>query len=77
MQPPGRVKGVPRLRAYLEVMILLVAAEDPPLRRVRAKSKINIMYCYGDASGSGLVGALILETVCGMSWENGVRVCKR
>jgi hypothetical protein len=35
-------------------MIMLTKAEDPPLRRVRAKSKINIIYFYGDASGSGL-----------------------
>jgi hypothetical protein len=37
----------------MEVMLMLTKAEDPPLRRVRAKSKINILYCCGDASGSG------------------------
>jgi hypothetical protein len=34
-------------------MMELTAAEDPPLRRVRARSKFNILYFYGDASGSG------------------------
>jgi ribonuclease HI len=34
-------------------MMELTAAEDPPLRRVRARNKVNILYCYGDASGSG------------------------
>jgi hypothetical protein len=34
-------------------MPMLTAAEDPPLCRVRAKSKINIICCYGDVSGSG------------------------
>jgi hypothetical protein len=33
--------------------MMFMAADDPPLRRERAKIKINIMYCYGDASGSG------------------------
>jgi hypothetical protein len=53
IQPPNLVKAVTRLLPDLEVMIMLTKAEDPPLRRVRAKSKINILYCYGDASGSG------------------------
>jgi hypothetical protein len=51
--PPGQVKAVPRLLPDLKVMIELTAAEDPPMRRVRARSKVNILYCYGDASGSG------------------------
>jgi hypothetical protein len=51
--PPGRVKAVPLLLPDLKVMMELTAAEDPPLRRVRAKSKVNIIYCYGYASGSG------------------------
>jgi hypothetical protein len=53
LQPPGLVKAVTRLLPDMEVMLMLTEAEDPPLRRVRAKSKINILYCYGDASGSG------------------------
>jgi hypothetical protein len=51
--PPSQVKDVPRFLPDLKVMMELTAAEDPPLRRVRAKSKINILYCYGDASVSG------------------------
>jgi hypothetical protein len=51
--PPGQVKAVPRLLPYLKVMMELTAAEDPPLRRVRDKSKVNILYCYGESSGSG------------------------
>jgi hypothetical protein len=51
--PPSQVKAVPRLLPDLKVMMELTAAEDPPLRRVRARSKVNIIYCYGDASGSG------------------------
>jgi hypothetical protein len=47
------VKDVPRLVADIEVMRILTAAEDPPLRRVRAQSNVNIIYCYGDDSGSG------------------------
>jgi hypothetical protein len=53
LQPPELVKAVTRLLPDLEVMLMLIEAEDPPLCRVRAKSKINILYCYGDASGSG------------------------
>jgi hypothetical protein len=34
------------------VLRMLTAAEDPPLHRVQAHSKVNIIYCYGDASGS-------------------------
>jgi hypothetical protein len=51
--PPGQVKTVPRLLPDLKVMIELTSAEDPLLRRVRARSKVNILYYYGDASGSG------------------------
>jgi hypothetical protein len=51
--PPGQVKAVPRLMPYLKVMMELNATEDPPQRRVWAKSKVNIIYCYGSASGSG------------------------
>jgi hypothetical protein len=53
LQPPGRVKVVPILLADIEVLWMLTAAEDPPLLRVRAQSKVNILYCHGDASGSG------------------------
>jgi hypothetical protein len=53
IQPPNLVKAVTRLLPDLEVMLMLTKADDPPLRRVQAKSKINILYCYGDASGSG------------------------
>jgi hypothetical protein len=53
LQPPGIVKAVPRLLADLKVLRMLTAAGDPTLRRVRAQSKVNILYCYGDASGSG------------------------
>jgi hypothetical protein len=51
--PPVKVKAVPRLLPDLKVMMELTAAEDPLLRRVRARSKVNILYCYRDASGSG------------------------
>jgi ribonuclease HI len=34
-------------------MMELTAAEDLPPRRARARSKFNILYCYGDVSGSG------------------------
>jgi hypothetical protein len=51
--PPGQVKALPRSLPDLKVMMELTAAEDPPLRRVRARSKVNILYCYGDASRSG------------------------
>jgi hypothetical protein len=51
--PPGQVKYVPWLLPDLKVMMELTASEDPPLRRVRARSKVNILYFYGDASGSG------------------------
>jgi hypothetical protein len=50
--PPGQVKAVPQFLSDLKVTMELTAAEDPPLRRVRARSKVNILYCYGDASGS-------------------------
>jgi hypothetical protein len=52
LQPPGLIRAVTRLLPDLEVMLMLAEAEDSPLHRVRAKSKINILYCYGDASGS-------------------------
>jgi hypothetical protein len=54
LQPPGLVKAATILLPDLEVMFMLTEAEDPPLRKVRAKSKINTLYCCGDASGSGL-----------------------
>jgi hypothetical protein len=50
--PPGQVKAVPRLLPDLKVMMELTAADDLSLRRVWATSKVNILYCYGDASGS-------------------------
>jgi hypothetical protein len=53
LQPPGRVKAVPRLLVDLKVLRMLTAAEDPLLSRVRAQRKVNIIYCYGDASVSG------------------------
>jgi hypothetical protein len=53
LQPPGLVKAVTILLPDLEVMLMVTEAEEPPLRRVRAKSKLNILYCYGDASGRG------------------------
>jgi hypothetical protein len=37
----------------LKAIMELTAAEDPPQRRGRARSKANIIYRYGDASGSG------------------------
>jgi hypothetical protein len=51
--PPGQVNNVPRLLPYLKVMMEITAAEDPLLRRVRARNKVNIVFCYGDASRSG------------------------
>jgi hypothetical protein len=50
---PGQVKTLTRLLPDLKVMMELTAAEDPLLRRVQARSKVNILYCYGDASVSG------------------------
>jgi hypothetical protein len=49
LQPPGQVKAAPRLMPDLEVMLMLKVDDDPPLRRVRPKSKINILYFYRDA----------------------------
>jgi hypothetical protein len=51
--PPRLVLAVPRLRDDLNVFIQLTEAEAPPLRRVRASRKANILYGFGDASGSG------------------------
>jgi hypothetical protein len=51
--PPRLVLAVPRLRDDLKVLIQLTEAEAPPLRRVRASRKVNILYGFGDASGSG------------------------
>jgi hypothetical protein len=48
-------------------MWMITATEDPPLRRVRAQSKVNILYCYGDASGSGFGWCIILEMESDMS----------
>jgi hypothetical protein len=75
--PPGQVKAVPRLLPDLKVMMELTAAKDPLLRRVRARSKVNILYCYGDASGSGFGWCIDSVTECNMSWVNGVSVPKR
>jgi hypothetical protein len=44
---------VPRLRDDLKVLIQLTEAEAPSLRRVRAIRKAQILYGFGDASGSG------------------------
>jgi hypothetical protein len=43
LQPPGLIKAVTRLLPDLEVMLMLTKAEDPPLRRVQAKRKVNIL----------------------------------
>jgi hypothetical protein len=51
--PPRLVLAVPRLRDDLNVLIQLTEAEAPPLRRVRAIRKANILYGFGDSSGSG------------------------
>jgi hypothetical protein len=72
--PPVQEKAVPRLLPYLIVMMELTAAEDPPLRRVRARSKFNILYCYGDASGSGL--GLCIDFGDRVRYELGER-CER
>jgi hypothetical protein len=53
LQPPGRVKYAPRLTADIEVLRMLTYDEDPSLGRLRAQSIVNVIYCYGDASGSG------------------------
>jgi hypothetical protein len=75
--PPGQVKAVPRLLPDLKVMIELTAAEDPLLRRVRARSKVNIIYCYGTRLEVVLDGVLILVTEYDTSWANGVSLFKR
>jgi hypothetical protein len=67
--PPNLVKAVTRLLPDLEVMIMLNKAEDPPLRRIRAKSKIKIFYCYGEASGRGL--GWCIDFVEGFRYELG------
>jgi hypothetical protein len=51
--PPRLVLAVPRLRDDLKVLIQLTEADVTPLRRVRAIRKAQIMYGFGDASGSG------------------------
>jgi hypothetical protein len=61
--PPGQVKVVPRLMPDFKVMVELTAANDPPLRRVRARSKINILNFYEDASGSGFGWCIYLGDV--------------
>jgi hypothetical protein len=58
LQPPGRVKELPRLLADLKVLRMLIVAEDPPLRRVRAQIKVNILYFY-------LVPRLHPRNICG------------
>jgi hypothetical protein len=63
--PPRLVEGVPRLWDYLDVRIQLTGAEAPLLRWVRASRKAQIMYCYGDASGSGFGWCI--------DFDNGVR----
>jgi hypothetical protein len=51
--PPRLVLAVTRLRDDLNVLIELTEADAPHLRRVRASRKANILYGFGDASGSG------------------------
>jgi hypothetical protein len=45
----------------------------PPLRRICARRVGKIMYCFGDASGAGLAGALIWGERYTINMANGVR----
>jgi hypothetical protein len=67
--PPRLVLSVPRLRDDLNVLIKVTEVEAPPLRRVRASRKVNILYGFGDASGSGLAGAWTSERGCDTNLE--------
>jgi hypothetical protein len=51
--PPRLILAVPRIRDNLKVSIQLREAEAPPLRRVRASRKANMLYGFGDAYGIG------------------------
>jgi hypothetical protein len=51
--PPMLVLYVPILSVDLKVLIQLTEAEATPLRRVRASRKAQIVYGFGDTSGSG------------------------
>jgi hypothetical protein len=75
--PPARVKALHRLLPDFKVMMELTATEDWRLRRVQAKSKVNILYCYGGHLEVVLNGVLTLVTECGMRPVNSVSVSKR
>jgi hypothetical protein len=55
---PDMVKAVPRFRDNVAVIWRLMAADKPPLKRVRCKKTGKVFYGFGDASGSGF-GATI------------------
>jgi hypothetical protein len=64
---------VPRLMTGLEVLWILTAAEDPPLRKARSQSKKQYyLLLWGTLLGAVLGGALILGMRSDMSWYNGV-----
>jgi hypothetical protein len=51
--PSRLVLALPILRDDLNILIQIMEAEAPPLRRVRASRKANILYGFGEAPGSG------------------------
>lgn len=55
---PTYVKAVPRFQADISALRRLMAADHPPLKRVRCKKTGQVYYGFGDASGSGF-GATI------------------
>ena len=58
---PTQVKAVPRLYGQLLALKLIFAGDEPGLRLIRGASILELLYIFGDASGSGF----------GSSWNDG------
>ncbi len=49
---PKDVEIKPRLKADVEALTMLITGDKPPLRRIRANKVTEVLYGFGDASGS-------------------------
>jgi hypothetical protein len=71
------IRIVPIFRNDVDVLIHLTDAQAPPLQQIRASRKAHILYCCGDASGSGFGWCIDFGYEYGTNLENGVLKFKR
>jgi hypothetical protein len=52
--PSKFVEAAPRLAGDLEALKFLTASAQPPRRRIRSATSLEVHYGFGDASAAGL-----------------------